>query len=368
MITVMHVIESLVDSGGTPRKLFYLAKYHSDRNVKLVFFCYSASPWSAAFEECGAEVIRRDTINPISLIKFLRHEIKKKQVDVLCTHFSRPLVVGCAAAKLTDIPFIHNEHSSAAYRQGMARNLAKMCLPEAQAVLCNSYYTRESIQKTYKIPNERLHVVYNPVDCREVRSTREQVREELGFSLNQPLIGHVGRMIESRDQANLLRAFHKLLTRCPSAGLVLIGDGPLRCDLEKLATDMGIKSAVRFLGNTTRVGDYLQAMDIYVNSTLDEGFGIAVVEAMLAGLPVILANCGAHPELVRDGKDGVLYTGGNVTALCESLEELIVDSKRRSALANRARERAQTFTPGRYAEGYNEVIKAVLEEKRFAIG
>lgn len=65
------------------------------------------------------------------------------------------------------------------------------------------------------------------------------------------------------------------------------------------------------------MGDYLNAMDIYVNPTLDEGFGIAVVEAMLARIPVVLADAGAHPELIDDGHTGLLYPGGNSEALAD---------------------------------------------------
>jgi len=361
MVTVMHVIEGLTDFGGTPRMLLYLAR-HRDTATRLLFFCYTPSPLKEAVRECGAEVIEYSTINPIALVRGLCREIKRHEVDVLCTHLSRPLIVGCAAARLMGIPFIHNEHTSAIYRQGMARRLARVCLPSAQAVISNSHHTSRTIQEAYRLPDALMHVVYNPVETRAVTRTRAQVRQELGLTLEQPLIGHVGGMIASRDQANLLRAFYGLRRRHPDAALVLIGDGPLRGDLEALAAELGMTEAVHFLGYTNRIGDYLEALDIYVNPTIDEGFGIAVVEAMFAGVPVVLANCGAHPELVKDGESGVLYPGGDAEALRECLEALIADPLRRSRLAERGRERAQLFAPHRYAAGCGEVIRAVIDK------
>ena len=362
MVTVMHVIECLIDCGGTPRTLLYLAKHHADPQTRLVFFCYTPSPLKDVFREYGAEVIEYQTIHPLKLIQGLRREIKQRQVDVLCSHLSRPLIVGSAAARLADIPFIHNEHSSAAYRQGVAFHLAKLCLPSAQAVICNSRYTRDSIQRAYRLPDELMHVVYNPVEPRAITSTRAQVRQELALKPDQPLIGHVGGMIPSRDQANLLRAFHQLRMRYTDAALLMMGDGPLRGDLEALTAELGITDAVHFLGYTDRIGDYLEALDIYVNPTIDEGLGIAVVEAMLAGVPVVLADRGAHRELVNNGENGVLYPGGDVAALRACLETLIADPGLRHRLAERGRERAQLYAPHRYAAGYGDVVQSVLDK------
>lgn len=362
MITVMHVIEGLTDYGGTPRMLMYLARHNSNADMRLIFFCYTPSPLKETVRACGTDVIEYKTINPLALIRGLCREIKHHQVDVLCTHLSRPLIVGFAAARLMGIPFIHNEHTSAAYRQGVARRLAKVCLPLAQAVICNSRYTCGTIQEAYRLPNELMHVVYNPVEMRAVSRTRAQVRQGLGLTSEQPLIGHVGGMIASRDQASLLRAFCALRRRYPSAALLLIGDGPLRRDLESLTAELGMTDVVHFLGYADCVGDYLEALDIYVNPTVDEGFGIAVVEAMLAGVPVVLADCGAHPELVNCGESGLLYPGGDIAALRRCLEDLLGDPTRRRALVERASERAQLFAPQRYAASCSEVVQSVLDK------
>lgn len=363
MVTVMHVIECLIDCGGTPRTLLYLAKHHADPQLRLVFFCYTPSPLKETIRSYGHEVVEYQSINPVKLVQGLCREIKRRQVDVLFTHLSRPLIVGTAAARLMGIPLVHNEHTSAAYRLGLTRRLAQVCLPAAQGVICNSRYTRDSIQRAYKLRDERMHVVYNPVEPRVIEQSRADARAELGFTPDQPLIGHVGGMIEPRDQANLIRAFHGVRQRYPSAGLVLLGDGPLRRQLEGVAAELGLADAVRFVGYTHRVGTYLQAMDVYVNPTLDEGFGIAVVEAMFAGIPVVLADCGAHPELVHNDESGVLYPGGDVTALRQCLEQLIADPERRRRIAERGRERAHIFLPQHYVEGCGAVAKDVLQSR-----
>src|SRR3569833_3084537 len=94
MVTVMHVIECLIDCGGTPRTLLYLAKHHSDPNTSLVFLCYTTSPLIDIYREYGAEVVVYQTSHPLKLIQGLRREIKRRQVVFLCSHLSRPLIVG----------------------------------------------------------------------------------------------------------------------------------------------------------------------------------------------------------------------------------------------------------------------------------
>src|SRR3569833_446620 len=100
-------------------------------------------------------------------------------------------------------------------------------------------------------------------------------------------------MIPSREKANQQRGFHQMRMRCTDAALLKMGDGPRRGDVEALSAERGITDAVHFLGYTDRIGDYLEAMDVYVIPTSDVGFGIAFVDAMRAGGPVLLADRGA---------------------------------------------------------------------------
>ena len=170
-----------------------------------------------------------------------------------------------------------------------------------------------------------------------------------------------GGMIATRDQGALLKAFREIQTQHPNTHLVLIGDGPLRGELVALAGQLGISASVHFIGYSAQVGDYLGAMDIYVNTTLDEGFGIAVVEAMLAGLPVVLANAGAHPELITDEVHGVFYPGGDARRLAQKMLELIDQPDKRQRLGAAARESARArFAPEHYVSGYDAIIDKVL--------
>ena len=367
MKTVLHIIERLADFGGTPRMLLYLAAHNDRAANRLVFATYLSSPLRPAFELHGAPVLDFNTLSLWHLVRRIIATAREMRADVICTHFTRPLLAGFFASRLTARPLIHNEHSSAHYRTGWGRRLAQLCLPFADAVICNSRYTARSIAYAYRIAPDRLYVLYNPVEERQLSQPREHLREQLSFGAGDLVIGHVGGMISTRDQVTLLKAFREIQRQHPNSHLVLIGDGPLRGALELLAQQLCISDHVHFIGYTAQVGDYLAAMDIYVNTTLDEGFGIAVVEAMLAGLPVVLADAGAHPELITDGVHGVLYPGGDAMRLAYSILELIDQPEKRRRLGDAARESARArFAPQHYVSGYDAIIGDVLlqPEKR----
>lgn len=361
MISVLHVIETLSDFGGTPRAMFYLATHGRRAGVESSFICFRASQLLDKFEHERISIHNAGTLSPWRLIGRIAAHAKRTRPDVICTHFSRGMICGYAVARLLGLPQIHYEHSSAHYRVGIGRLLVKTLLPGVTTLLCNSAHTANSIAATYAVDRERLHVLRNAVEARSINSERRTVREILGIDAGAMVIGHVGGMIPSRDQRTLISAFHQVHRLHPQARLVLIGDGPVRRSLEWFTAELGLGHAVSFVGYTDRIGDYLGAMDIYVNPTLDEGFGIAVVEAMLARLPVLLSDRGAHPELIAPGVSGLMYRGGDSAALAQALIALIADSDARRRLGDAAaRDAAARFAPEAFAQGFRAVVEDTL--------
>lgn len=355
---MLHVLETLEGYGGTPRKLLYLARHIDRQQARLVFAHFRPSPLAYEFTHCGWEVRQIDTEAPLGLAWQIQRLARDCRADVICTHFTRSLITGFAAAKWHRIPIIHNEHSSAYYRRGLGRMLARLVLPWVDLIVCNSEHTRQTIQDCYSGTEDKLVTIHNPVEERTANRLAQEVRAELGAAEDEILIVHVGRMIPERDQLTILQAVYELRTTFSSVRLVMIGDGPRRADLELSARAMGLEGSVSFIGNSDKIGDYLEVADIYVNSTLDEGFGIAVVEAMLSRVPVVLSNRGAHPELIVPGKSGLLYEGGDSHALALQLGLLVGNPDLRRRMGGDGRKHAQRlFSPTDYATRYLDTIK-----------
>jgi glycosyltransferase involved in cell wall biosynthesis len=142
------------------------------------------------------------------------------------------------------------------------------------------------------------------------------------------------------------------------ARCILVGDGSERCSLEALARDRDVEGWVSFCGYRDDVPDLLAAMDVYVNACRAEGFGLAVVEAMQSGLPVVVADAGALPELVRDGFDGFIVPAGNADALTRQLLRLALDPRLRRQVGAAGRETARVrFSAQRFAHETNGVFR-----------
>lgn len=358
MTTMLHVLETLEGHGGTPRKLLYLARHIDRQHAKLVFAHFRPSPLAHEFIECGCEVHAIDAESPLALVWQIQRIAWQCRADIICTHFTRSLLTGFVVAKMNRIPIVHNEHSSAHYRQGLGRVLTRFVLPWVNLIICNSDHTRQSIQQSFPGTENKLITIHNPVEERIARRTRQNVRAALRVANHEVLIAHVGRMIPERDQLTLLQAFGDLKKAVPSVRLVMIGEGPCRDDLKVHAKANGLEDVITFIGNSKDIGDYLQAADIYVNPTLDEGFGIAVVEAMLSGIPVILSDRGAHPELMVQGQSGFLYPGGNSHALASQLSLLASNPELRRRVGAEGRRHAQLhFDPQHYSTQYLESVQ-----------
>jgi glycosyltransferase involved in cell wall biosynthesis len=358
MTKVLHIIEQLSDFGGTARKLLYLTEENDEHNV--VFATYLPSTMLDEFTVKGAKIYNIKSLYLLTLIIKIYGIAKKEKIKLICTHFTRPLVIGYFLTKILKVPIVHFEHSPN-FRHGLSKILVNRCLPSVTKIICNSHYTADSISNAYKQPKDKIRVVHNPVKERENLSKENNKRESYDIARDDIVIGHVGGLVGWRDQLCLIRAFSLVKKEFDNVYLIIIGEGPEREYLERECENLKIALNVIFVGYTNEIGDYLKIMDIYVNPALEEGFGIAVVEAMLAKLPVILACSGAHPELIENNIEGLLYKPSDHLDLARSLIQLIQSPKPRIEMGNNARKKAKTkFSVSNYVKSYQMIINDYL--------
>lgn len=363
-INQLHIIEGLSDIGGTARGLLTLVRYSEISRSKYIFLCYQAdaAPLAPLFRDYGAEVVIIDTLSPIKIALACIRLARCHGADIICTHFTRSLVSGAIAAATCELPLVHYIHGSFFGWKRRQRLIEGVMMKSADLIICNSAHTQLSIEEGCRVSHRKTHVLNCPVEERKTTREANVVRSALGWGDATIVVGHVGGMIGLRDQKTLLRAFASFNMRRPDSGLLLIGDGPLRRELESFAGELGISDQVKFLGYSLEVGNFLRAMDIYVNPAYLEGFGIAVGEAMLARLPVVLANGGSHPELIEDGQSGLLYPPGNAMVLTSIFNQLADDPKLRIRMGEEARAHAlDIFSPERIALKQGALIAEVME-------
>jgi glycosyltransferase involved in cell wall biosynthesis len=364
MITMLHVTEALETVGGTPRELLSLATHIDRGRATLTFVCFRPSPLAGEFVSRGAAVYEVPSSRLVHITKTVLSVAKRVSADIISTHFTRSLLAGYLAARSIGIPVIHNEHSSTHYRRGAGRLAARFVLPRTDAVLCNSRHILQSVDAAYPYVSSKLVNIGAPVERPRMTGMKDAIREKFRIEPGHFVIGYVGGMIPERDHGTLIEAFHIVHRRFSHTTLLLVGDGPQRPALEGLIDRRGLRGVAHVTGFDRRAGDYLAVMDLYVNPCLDEGFGIAVGEAMLTGIPVVLSRAGAHPELIVEGESGCFFPVRDPDALASVIGWLIEHPELRAKIGAAGCLHAEKyFSPARYADEYLAAVEDVVRRR-----
>ena len=167
-------------------------------------------------------------------------------------------------------------------------------------------------------------------------ANRRRVRADLGFELNDIVIGGVGRLVEQKDYGTQLRGFAMALRDEPDLRMFIVGAGPLRESLQALAVELNVHSRVQFMGYRSDVPDLFQAMDIYALTSIFEPFGIAVLEAKANGVPIVCAAVNELPEILSHGKCGELFEAASPRRFADAVLKLARDPALRSTFAEAA--------------------------------
>jgi len=368
-LVVLHVIKSLFSRGGTPRKLLDLVRAMDGRRCRHIFLVFGKSQdnLNHDFLESGAVVVEvsRPGNWDLRLVWDIRRAIRVYHVDIVCTHFARSDVYGALAGVLSGKPVIKNIHGILWNASPWLNKIDGLLSSFRACVVCNSLASLEAAKRRGGVRNGI--VIYNGVPNRAAALSQAGVialRASMGIPLDAFVVGHVGGLIPLRDQAVIMKALALVAQEIPNAYLVFIGDGPLRNQLEDQVAELGIKGRVLFLGYRDDVPELLAVMDAYVNMARAEGFGIAVVEAMQAGLPVVLANAGALPELIEEGVSGLLVPPGDSAVLARTLARLASDRAWAAQLGDAARQRAASaFSIERYARDFERLYTEVATRR-----
>ncbi len=175
----------------------------------------------------------------------------------------------------------------------------------------------------------------------------------------------VGRLAHQKGFDRLLAAFAQVHARHPDWRLVVLGEGPLREDLEQQCGALGLSEAVALPGAVGNIGEWYQAGDAYVMTSRFEGFGNTLAEALAYGLPAVAVDCETGPrEILRHDVDGLLVPQNNPEALVRALERLMVDGQLRSRFGERAVEARQRFAVERIAGQWGELFDDCLSWKK----
>jgi len=373
--TVLWVIPSLV-GGGAERVLVNLLK-----NLDRAKF----TPMLALFENKGAflgqlpsdvpliDLRKKGRWSVFGMVLRLAAFLRRSRVDLVV-----PFLEYADIVTLMAVFFVHPRprvvatfHNDPRYliiseRWGRIKHLLSRCLyPKADALVAVSHGVGRGIQGLFRLPEPKIHVIHNGSDSATIRRMAKDPVEDSKFlgSFPGPVIVTVGRLDPQKNQSMLVRAFHGVSARIDSR-LIIIGEGPERCNLQRLLDELGLGDRVEFIGFTENPFKYMARCDLFVLSSDSEGFANVIIEAMICGLPVISTRCTYGPdEIIDDGTNGILVPTGNAEALKAAMVRLLSDEDLRRRLSAAGQRRVRDFGTMSMTAKYESLFGRIFEQE-----
>ena len=287
--------------------------------------------------------------------------LRSHRIQVAHSHEFGMGVYGAFAARRAGARHIITMHGGRYYAEQRRRRAAlRWAARRSDALVAVSEATADDLRTTLHLPVDDVKVVHNGIPFRA--GSRDLVRDELGLSPSELLLVAVGNLYPVKGHAVLLRALGELRRSGGIADvpwrLALAGRGEEEPKLRALAREEGIAEQVTLLGYRQDVPDILAAADVFVMPSLSEGLPLALVEAMAAGLPVVVSDVGGVPEVAVAGREAILVPPADPTRLAAGLAALMRNRDARAEMGAAARERAhRDFSVSTMCEAYERLYR-----------
>jgi glycosyltransferase involved in cell wall biosynthesis len=371
---VLHVVESL-DRGGLERVVCDLAIEQQRRGHFVEVMClFTAGEFAADLLAAGLTVQIADKKPGLDLAAMgrLRAAARAGGHQVLHTHNPVANYYACMAMPLSwrSLPIVNTRHNMGARNPADRREqlFRWSMLRTAKVAMVSPQVSRKFVDARV-VPQAKAAVVMNgiPIDryLQADEGSRAAARQTLGLPAEGRIVGSVGRLVGVKNHALLLAAAAPLCQADPGLRLVLIGDGELREALRQQARELGISDQLVLTGERADIPKVLPAFDVFAMPSISEGHSIALLEAACTGLPAVATAVGGNPEIIQDGRTGVLVPTQDVEALRAALAALLSDTAHRQALGAQARQWARdTVSLAAMTSRYEDLYRSVVHTER----
>jgi len=361
---VLMIIDHVNDGGAQQ----YLKRLSNELNERTITVTVCSLQPSKAVEP----VVRSTSFETVFLSEkrfnirtffLLLRLVKIIRPDIVHTHLTGSNLIGVIAAKLGGVSRIFtHDHSGAEYTHRfpiisklVLIPLERMTIHFVSKIFAVSNHVATFNINIKKFPLSKVVVLPNWVDAADFRfsaENRDRIRTKYGIPKTSIVVGAAGRLSPEKGLLTLVDAFADVVKFREDAHLVIAGEGPQRCEIESRIRNLNLSGRAHLMGHVPDAPSVYSVFDIFVLPSHYETFGIALLEAMYCGLPVIASNIGGIPDLIKPEVNGVLVDPENPDQLSLALVQLLLDKPKRERLGMCARSDATT-----------QFSKAVLVDK-----
>jgi len=322
-VKVLHVITT-INLGGAENHLFELVRQQVSAGKRVaVAYLKGDHYWKSKYEDLGVEVFFLDSKNHQIFFKFgeLKNVIQKVQPDLVHAHMPpAELLTRLALLGNSGLKMIISKHNDERFAEIPFNDvLARWVARRAYKIICISSAVKSFMEEKARLESSRLEKVYYAVDHQRFQ---QAVPAEDLLDTSQTTFGTIARLVPQKSLHTLLNSFAAFQNENTNSRLIIIGEGPLKGELSKQAKELGITDKLIWTGKRADIPSALKAFDVFVLSSIYEGFGLVLLESMAANVPVIASNVSAIPEVLDQGKSGILFECQNERALYEAMKEM----------------------------------------------
>ncbi|MBC7830320.1 MAG: glycosyltransferase [Chitinophagaceae bacterium] len=344
-IPVLHIIKSLGRGGA---ETLLPETLHKHDKTKYQFHYIYFLPWKdqmvEQIKEEGGTVVCMAAKNNIEILLTARKimaYVKEHKIQLIHCHLPWAGIVGRLVGKIRKVPVIYTEHNTWEHYHKLTYHLNKLSFSSQHKVIAVSKDVENSIKANYGKSYPKVEVVLNGINTEKFSnsiSVKRNIRKELNISHDAIVIGIVC-VFRAQKRLNIwLEIAQQLLRNHPQCTFIIVGDGPLKDDLHQKARELQMEGHVHFAGLQSEIRPYLKAFNVFMMSSEFEGLPIALLEAMSMGCMPVCTDAGGIPELITDGKNGLLAPTTEPMLLIQKLDSYLENPADIRQLGEAARE------------------------------
>ncbi|MBX2857599.1 MAG: glycosyltransferase family 4 protein [Cellvibrionaceae bacterium] len=322
-------------------------------------------PWGKDLQAKGIKhfCLQRQPGFDLELVKQVRKIIRENQFDIIHCHQYTPFTYGWFGRLMASPKIVFTEHGR--FYPDFSSWKRKIINPVLQsatsAITAISAATKQALVDYENFSAKRIEVIYNGIA--DASSTMSQhMRTDLQLERNQLVFGTISRLDPIKNHKMMLNAFAEVLQSYGDCRMLIVGDGPIRAELESQAAQLGIAEHTIFTGFQPQPKHYLAIMDVFLLPSFSEGTSMTLLEAMSFSKPSIATAVGGTPEILTHGESGLLIDNDDQPGLVQSMLELAGDPKRCNALGAGARQAYETrFTIANMVDEFQQLYQELLQ-------